>query len=280
MKKLFTIATVIIAFTVALALPSYASENATETAEAVEPTVTAEAEEITAEANVEATEATTEEQTAVVPIEDGYNAEQDRDWLINAIKAAKPEEVEFIKGYIEDALVAMEGLNYTDWEWAYKIVADNAEWFACVIVGLGFVFAGVVAIVKYRREKLLINNSVSAVGVAEGKMAEMVKRMDAYETAVVNVTTNVTKALEYMQARDDELEAEMKELAKRDETVIAASNNAVNAKLLLADVLGEMIQLSNIPQIRKDEIYTKHETAKNHILNEMMGGDNNEESEG
>lgn len=298
MRKFFSAVVALLVATALLAMPAYASEVTAEATEEVTPTVTEEATENATEGNVEATEAATEEETTEevteapteevteeetetepVGIVEGLPAEADRDWLINAIKTAKPDEVEFIKGYIEDALVAMEGKNYTGWEWAYKIVEDNAEWLACLVVGLGFIAAAVVAIVKYRREKILINNSVEAVNIAEKKMEELTAKTDKYEKTVGDVVVAVGAMLEYLKERDDALEAQAKDLQARDDQVIASNQNAINAKILLADVLGELIQLSNIPQIRKDEIYSKHETAKNHILNEMMGGGDRDESE-
>lgn len=272
MRKFFSAVVALMVATALLAMPAYASEVAAEATEEVTPTVTEEATE-------EVTEAPTEEETEPVGIVEGLPAEADRDWLINAIKTAKPDEVEFIKGYIEDALVAMEGVNYTGWEWAYKIVEDNVEWLACLVVGLGFIAAAVVAIVKYRREKILINNSVEAATGAEKKMEEMTAKTDKYEKTIGDVVVAVGAMLEYLKERDDALEAQAKDLQARDDQVIASNQNAINAKILLADVLGELIQLSNIPQVRKDEIYSKHETAKNHILNEMMGGGDRDESE-
>ena len=200
MRKLIATAALLLAMVMAFAMPAYASEVTAEATEEITPTVTEEAIENATEGNVEATEAATEEEVTEAPTEeetdtepvgivDGLPAKADRDWLINAIKTAKPDEVEFIKGYIEDALVAMEGKNYTGWEWAYKIVEDNAEWLACLVVGLGFIAAAVVAIVKYRREKILINNSVEAVNIAEKKMEELTAKTD-YE---IWVSGNCTK---------------------------------------------------------------------------------------
>lgn len=249
--------------------------GATFTAFAAEPvdlatdTITAEATEIATEAPTEAaTEATTE---APKDMETIYNAEQDRDWLIDAIKKAKPEEVEFIKGYIEDALVAMEGLNYTDWEWAYKIASDNAEWIACMIVGVGFIAAAVVAVIKYRREKLLINNAVGAVSISEREMHAMVAKLDTYEGKYEDMEKKIGEALERLDKRDVMLEEAGEFIRGKEKDNLAATNHDIDAMILLADVVNELIQLSNIPQVKKDAIYSKHETAKAAILKQMEG---------
>ena len=273
MRKLIITALSVLVILAVLVMPCYASEDATEATETVAPIETEATEENATEGNVEATE------TAPVDFEDSMTAEEAREWLINAIKNAKPEEVEFVKGYIEDALVSMEGLNYTDWDWIYKIIADNVEWVACLVVGLGFIFASVVAIVKYKREKLLINNAVDAVGISEAEMGKMVAKMDGYEQTLKDTLGKVDEALVYMQSRDEHLAEKKQELINRDETVIAAAKNDVDAMLLLAEVLGDLIQLSAIPQIRKDEIYSKQETAKSHILKQMMGGESNEKTD-
>jgi hypothetical protein len=213
-----------------------------------------------------------------VGIVDGLPAEADRDWLINAIKTAKPDEVEFIKGYIEDALVAMEGITYTEWEWVYKIIADNAEWIACLAVGLGFLAAAVVMIIKYRREKTLINNAAGAANASEEKMAEMVQKVAEYDERINTLTETVAQAILLMQTHDDKLATAEQELIKRDETVIANDKLNVNAMILLADVVGDLIQISSVPQIRKDELYSRHATAKNNIIAQTMGGERHDES--
>ena len=317
MRKLLTFAAVLLVLAVVFCLPCYASEEAVETEEVVAPANTEAAEEQATEAVVEpstevvdettesttestteateetaevteeettaeeeTTEETTEEETTeVIGITDGYTNEQARDWLINAIMTAKPEEVEFIKGYIEDALVSMEGLAYTEWEWIYKIVADNIEWVSCLTVGIGFLAAAFFAIFKYRREKTLINNAASAANASEAKMGEMTEKVAEYEETIKALAETVTKALAQMQEHDGQLAAVGQELIKRDETVIAASTADVHAMILLADIVGDLIQLSNIPQVRKDEIYSKHETAKNHIFTQTMGGESHDETE-
>lgn len=291
MRKFFSAVVALLVATALLAMPAYASEVTAEATEEVTHTVTEEATENATEGNVEATEATTEEETTeevteapteekteLVGIVDGMPAEADRDWLINAIKTAKPDEVEFIKGYIEDALVAMEGVNYTEWEWVYKIIADNAEWIACLTVGLGFLAAAVVMIIKYRREKTLINNAAAAANASEEKMAEMTKKVAEYDERIGALTETVTQAILLMQTHDDELAAAKQELIKRDETVVANDKLNVNAMILLADVVGDLIQLSSAPQIRKDEFYSRHATAKNNIIAQTMGGERHDES--
>jgi hypothetical protein len=294
MRKLISCAALLLVIVMLFTTPAYAADVATDEAETVDPTVTEEATENATEGNVEATEATTEEETAEevteapteeetetapVGIVDGLPAEADRDWLINAIKTAKPDEVEFIKGYIEDALVAMEGIEYTEWEWVYKIIADNAEWIACLAVGLGFLAAAVVMIIKYRREKTLINNAAGAANASEEKMAEMVQKVAEYDERINTLTETVAQAILLMQTHDGKLAAAEQELIKRDETVIANDKLNVNAMILLADVVGDLIQISSVPQIRKDELYSRHATAKNNIIAQTMGGERHDESE-
>ena len=293
MRKFFSAVVALMVATALLAMPAYASEVTAEATEEVTLTVTEEATENATEGNVEATEAATEEETTEeiteapteeetetdpVGIVDGLPAEADRDWLINAIKTAKPDEVEFIKGYIEDALVAMEGITYTEWEWVYKIIADNAEWIACLTVGLGFLAAAVVMIIKYRREKILINNAAGSANAAEEKMAEMTQKVAEYDERINTLTKTVAQAILLMQTHDDKLAAAEQERIKRDETVIANDKLNVNAMILLADVVGDLIQISSVPQIRKDELYSRHATAKNNIIAQTMGGEKHDES--
>lgn len=274
MRNFLITALTLLAIACLITVPAHAAE---ETAQGVE-TVTEVQQEVTEETPAETifegteavdTEAVTEEITTAIDAEDALEAEDARQWLIDAIKNAKPEQVEFIKGYIEDALVAMEGLQYTEWEWIYKITSDNAEWVACIIVGLGFIFSGVVMIVKYRREKVLINNSVDAVGVSERKMGEMVKRVGDYEMRFEDLAQENVAVIKRLDERDKQLADALQTICKMQEQTAAATKHDIDAMLILADVLDELIQLSNIPQVKKDAIYSKHETAKNHIVSEM-----------
>lgn len=284
MRNILITALTLLAIACLITVPAHAAE---ETAQGVE-TVTEVQQEVTEETPAETifegteavdTEAVTEEITTVIDADDAIEAEDARQWLIDAIKNAKPEQVEFIKGYIEDALVAMEGLQYTEWEWIYKITSDNAEWVACIIVGLGFIFSGVVMIVKYRREKVLINNSVDAVGVSERKMGEMVKRVGDYEMRFEDLAQENVAVIKRLDERDKQLADALQTICKMQEQTAAATKHDIDAMLILADVLGELIQLSNIPQVKKDAIYSKHETAKNHIVSEMEKEKEHEENE-
>lgn len=284
MRNFLITALTLLAIACLITVPAHAAE---ETAQGVE-TVTEVQQEVTEETPAETifegteavdTEAVTEEITTAIDAEDALEAEDARQWLIDAIKNAKPEQVEFIKGYIEDALVAMEGLQYTEWEWIYKITSDNAEWVACIIVGLGFIFSGVVMIVKYRREKVLINNSVDAVGVSERKMGEMVKRVGDYEMRFEDLAQENVAVIKRLDERDKQLADALQTICKMQEQTAAATKHDIDAMLILADVLDELIQLSNIPQVKKDAIYSKHETAKNHIVSEMEKEKEHEENE-
>jgi hypothetical protein len=290
MRNFLITALTLLAIACLITVPAHAAE---ETAQGDE-TVTEVQQEVTEETPTETifegteavdteavTEAITEQEeiTTAIDADDALEAEDARQWLIDAIKNAKPEQVEFIKGYIEDALVAMEGLQYTEWEWIYKITSDNAEWVACIIVGLGFIFSGVVMIVKYRREKVLINNSVDAVGVSERKMDEMVKRVGDYEMRFEDLAKENGAVIKRLDERDKQLADALQTICKMQEQTAAATKHDIDAMLILADVLDELIQLSNIPQVKKDAIYSKHETAKNHIVSEMEKEKEHEENE-
>jgi hypothetical protein len=287
MRNFLLTAVMLLSIALIISVPAHAAE---ETAEGIE-TITEVQQEVTEEDTAETifegtdaeavTEAITEQEeiTTAIDADDALETEDARQWLIDAIKNAKPEQVEFIKGYIEDALVAMEGLQYTEWEWIYKITSDNAEWVACIIVGLGFIFSGVVMIVKYRREKVLINNSVDAVGVSERKMGEMVKRVGDYEMRFEDLAQENVAVIKRLDERDKQLAEALDTIRQLEEKNGAATKHDIDAMLILADVLGELIQLSNIPQVKKDAIYSKHETAKNHIVGEMEKEKEHEENE-
>ncbi|MBQ1233407.1 MAG: hypothetical protein IIX86_07740 [Clostridia bacterium] len=262
MRNFLITALTLLAIACLITVPAHAAE---ETAQGVE-TVTEVQQEVTEETPTETifegtdaeavTEAITEQEeiTTAIDADDALEAEDARQWLIDAIKNAKPEQVEFIKGYIEDALVAMEGLQYTEWEWIYKITSDNAEWVACIIVGLGFIFSGVVMIVKYRREKVLINNSVDAVGVSERKMGEMVRRVGDCEQRFEDLAQENVAVIKRLDERDKQLAEALETIRQLEEKNCAATKHDIDAMLVLADVLDELIQLSNIPQVKKDAI--------------------------
>jgi hypothetical protein len=68
-------------------------------------------------------------------------------------------------------------------------------------------------------------------------------------------------------------------IRRKEKDNLAASNHDIEAMIMLSDIVGDLVQLSSIPQIKKDSLYTKHATAKEHLLKEMETT-GNEENEG
>jgi transcriptional regulator NrdR family protein len=110
-------------------------------------------------------------------------------------------------------------------------------------------------------------------------MGEMVKRVGYYEMRFEDLAQENVAVIKRLDERDKQLAEALDTIRQLEEKNGAATKHDIDAMLILADVLGELIQLSNIPQVKKDAIYSKHETAKNHIVSEMEKEKEHEENE-
>jgi uncharacterized protein YukE len=131
--------------------------------------------------------------------------------------------------------------------------------------------AGVVGLVLKKLIKVLINNVAESSQKSENEMKKSNATMETYDRTLIALSADIHATLDRISERDDDLKKATDTIARLDREFIAATKSDVEAMLLLADVIDELIQLSNIPQIKKDAIYSKHETAKAAIRKEAEG---------
>lgn len=226
-------------------------------------TVTTMAEDMTEAITEEVTEAVTEVETLAVG--ELVEAEKDRNWILGVIENAAPEEVEKLEQAINDALLGIETEDFGDWDWAYKLVKDNAGDIATVLVGLGLIAMAILTVIKTKRDKKLTETLTASTNIAVDIANENADIINGYKEAC----ENLAEAVELLMVETTEKDKTIAELVEKLESIVAQDltehEATTQAEMLLASVVYELISLSNIPQIKKDTLFSKFETAKKRI---------------
>ena len=215
------------------------------------------------------TEAQTEAET--MTIGDIVDAEKDRNWILGVIDQATPEEVDKMQEAIENAILGLETEDFGGWDWAYKLVKDNAHTLSLVAVGLGLLVTAIVGIVKVKRDKTLNHNVIVSTETAHRLCEENKKVIEGYSAQIEELTKAVGELMAEVRAKDEiiaKLTAEETALVKQE---MAEHEASKNASVLLADIVYDLIEMSNIPRVKKDALFTRHETAKKRIAEEGVG---------
>lgn len=264
-----------------MALTPYATDEAetaiVEEVTAIE-TVAETTPETTAETMAETTiedtataDTTTETEAETMTIGNIADAEKDRNWILGVIEQATPDEVDKMQEAIENAILGLETEDFGGWDWAYKIVTDNAHALSIIAVGLGLLVTAIVGIVKVKRDKMLNHNVIASTETAYQLCEENKKVIEGYSAQIEDLTKSVGELMAEVKAKDEiiaKLTAEETALVKQE---MAEHEASKNASVLLADIVYDLIEMSNIPRIKKDALFTRHETAKKRIAEEGVG---------
>lgn len=214
---------------------------------------------------------TTKTEAETMTIGDIADAEKDRNWILGVIEQATPDEVDKMQEAIENAILGLETEDFGGWDWAYKIVTDNAHALSIVAVGLGLLVTAIVGIVKVKRDKMLNHNVIASTETAYQLCEENKKVIEGYSAQIADLTKSVGELMAEVKAKDEiiaKLTAEETALVKQE---MAEHEASKNASVLLADIVYDLIEMSNIPRIKKDALFTRHETAKKRIAEEGVG---------
>lgn len=245
--------------------------TAIETVAETTPETTA---ETMAETTIEDTataDTTTETEAETMTIGNIADAEKDRNWILGVIEQATPDEVDKMQEAIENAILGLETEDFGGWDWAYKIVTDNAHALSIIAVGLGLLVTAIVGIVKVKRDKMLNHNVIASTETAYQLCEENKKVIEGYSAQIADLTKSVGELMAEVKAKDEiiaKLTAEETALVKQE---MAEHEASKNASVLLADIVYDLIEMSNIPRIKKDALFTRHETAKKRIAEEGVG---------
>lgn len=237
--------------------PETTAETMAETA--IEDTVMA---ETTAEAETEA---------ETMTIGEIVDAEKDRNWILGVIEQATPEEVDKMQEAIENAILGLETEDFGGWDWAYKLVKDNAHTLSLVAVGFGLLVTAIVGFVKVKRDKVLNHNVIVSTETAHRLCEENTAVIKEYTAQMAELTKAVGELMAEVKEKDEiiaKLTAEETALVKQE---LAEHEASKNASVLLADIVYDLIEMSNIPRVKKDALFTRHETAKKRIAEEGVG---------
>lgn len=256
----------IILMTILLVLTMTVSAGATDYAEPMTE-VSTEAAETPTEA-VEtmtedaATEAQTEAETS--PIE----ADSDISAILNA---ATPEQIEKIEQFI---IYGVSTLPFPDQVRVF--CTENLEAIAWIVFGIIFL-ASVIGFCKSRKKntreiQTMTDNAISIVEQAEENMenihtqmnennakakADMAEALEAFTRMIADVRADIKAQMDDTEKKSEKAIAEADEVAKAAiklmEELKSRETGLTESEVLMATILNDLVQNSNLPQWKKDE---------------------------
>lgn len=265
-KRLIALLTILV-LAVAIMLPVYAEDDTTATEAVVE--------------TIETTAAVETTLTDEIPAEEEIAA-ADKQSFAEMLDGMSPEGVEKIKALILSGMDKIDSTENTGWDKAKTFILAHLTEVAWIVFAVVLVFYIAIEIIRYkglRKSAATMNNN--AILIAE-KSTDAVKEntdvMKAVKDSVSQYQNTVSEAAELMKLQAAELERRNAEYEKMlIEYRVKLEINS-RAETLLADSLNELLQLSNIPQIKKDAIYARYARAKALIESEMEDNSNDGES--
>lgn len=263
MKKFFA-ALLVAVLLFSMTLPAFAEDTVEET---VEETVAVEEETVLSD---------------TVPDEEDIQ-EADKQSFIEMLDGMSPEGVDKIKDLIIAGMEGIETEKDTTWDKVKIFTLNHLTEIAWIVFAIVLVFYIFIEYVRYkglRKSSATMNNN--AILISE-KGTDAVRAcnhtMEEVREDVNSYTKTIEEAAALMKAQAAELEQRNAEYEKLlHEYRIKLEINS-RAETLLADALNELLQLSNIPQIKKDAIYGRYTRAKALIESELEDSDGSENEE-
>ncbi len=199
--------------------------------------------------------------------------EADKEELISLINGLSGEGVEKVKEVLLVGLANVERDDATVWG---NIASFCEKHIDAVSLAVCAVAICIYTVVKVRSVRGLrgdirvsTNNAVEAVEIARRMNAEGVDIMERASQSIDGFRAELGGAVEEIRRM---LEAERQKSAECDSLRSALKHNA-DADILVADTVNELLQLANIPQCKKDAIYSKVKAAKALIASEVTDGE-------
>lgn len=284
MKKRILAMIVTLFLCVCLALPSFAeeiipadtvadttatTEEVTEETEILETTDAAEMTEQTGSVTEETAPSSETAETTVIEspetlvdeLPDGIE-NVDKDQLLEIINGLSGEGVDKMQELLLAGINSVERGQSTTWDKVADFCERHIEaisYIAFAIVGICYIFIRVKSNKKLRNDiGIATNNAVETVEIAKQMNEDSVAALQTAAASIDSFKKTLDSSTEEIKA----LLAETREKTAEDETLRAALKHNSAADMLLADTVNELLQLANIPQNKKDAIYSKVTAAK------------------
>ena len=204
-------------------------------------------------------------------------AEADKDELLKIINGLSGEGVERVRAAITVGIDSVERGGGGFWDRAAGFCERHIEavsLLAFALCVLFYVFVRLRSTKKLRGDiRVSTNNAVETVEIAKRISADSTSALERAAASIDTFGASLEEALAEMRGL---METEQKKSAECESLRMALKHNA-DADMLVADTVNELLQLANIPQNKKDAIYTRITSAKAIINAEREGG---EESDG
>ena len=200
-------------------------------------------------------------QTLSDDIPDGIeNAEKSQ--LIEIINGLSGEGIEKMQGILLAGINSVERDSGTVWDRTADFCERHIEAISLLTFAVTVIFYMALRVRGNKRLRRNIeistNNAVEAVEIAKGISADNVAELERYSAQVEHYAAAMADATE----RIDVLLAEIRQKSLENEALRNVIRHNSEADMLVADTVNELLQLSNIPQNKKDAIYSKVSAAK------------------
>ena len=240
---------------VCLALPSFAEDTVTPETVTAETVV-----EETAPESVETTVLETPETLSDELPEGIENAEKNQ--LLEIVNGLSGEGVDKMQAILLAGINSVERGQSTTWDKIAEFCERHIEAISLIVCAVAVILY---MIVRLRSNKKLRDNIGTATNNAV-ETVEIAKQMNADSVVALEKTArSVDSFKDILGTATTEMRALMEETRQKtaeNETLRSALRHNSAADMLVADTVNELLQLANIPQNKKDAIYTKITHAK------------------
>ena len=193
----------------------------------------------------------------------------DREELAAIINSLSGEGVERVKALLIAGAESMERGESSSWDRVADLVQKYAEAISLAVCAVAL---AVYTAVRVRGNQALrrdiataTNNAVETVEIAKQMSGESVSALEREAESVRAFEATLDKAVE----RIDALIKENREKSRECRALTDVIRRSSAADLLVADTVNELLQLSSIPQCKKDAIYQKLYKARTLIEGEI-----------
>ena len=194
------------------------------------------------------------------------NAEKDQ--LIEIINGLSGEGIDKMQTVLLAGINSIERDKSTLWDRTADFCQMHIEAISLIAFSAVVVFYMLIRVRGSKRLRRNIeistNNAVEAVEIAKSISADNLAVLEGYTVQVERYSSVISDA----NARIDELLCEVRRKSLENEALRNVIKHNVDADMLVADTVNELLQLSNIPQNKKDAIYSKITEAKALISSE------------
>lgn len=176
--------------------------------------------------------------------------------VANALIHATPEQLEAVKQYLEKGINVLE--EKTGWDRVTDFLLEHVEELAWIVCAIAFVACMCVVLTakkKFGLSASTMNNNAVEIAEKSERAVESMKR----------------EAMEACREMKEQASMAATQAGDAFDRFSAADEKNAHAVSCLAVVVDELLQVSNLPQWKRDEIQMKFNEAMSHVEGHESG---------